>query len=77
MASGFEEGKTKGLAITGKAGDAVLAAADGRVVYAGSGLRGYGNMVIIKHNETWLSAYAHNDENVVKASVLVWAIRAL
>jgi lipoprotein NlpD len=46
----FEEGKNKGMAITGKAGDPVLAAADGRVVYAGSGLRGYGNLVIVKHN---------------------------
>ena len=65
VASGFEEGKTKGLAITGKAGDAVLAAADGRVVYAGSGLRGYGNLVIVKHNNTYLTAYAHNQRLLV------------
>jgi lipoprotein NlpD len=44
----------------GKAGDPVLAAADGRVVYAGSGLRGYGNLVILKHSPTYLTAYAHN-----------------
>lgn len=62
----FEEGKAKGLAINGKAGDPVLAAADGRVVYAGSGLRGYGNLVILKHNNTYLTAYAHNQALLVK-----------
>jgi lipoprotein NlpD len=64
--AGFEEGKQKGLAIAGKAGDPVLAAADGRVVYAGSGLRGYGNLVIVKHNATYLTAYAHNQTLLVK-----------
>ena len=64
--AGFEEGKQKGLAIAGKAGDPVLAAADGRVVYAGSGLRGYGNLVIVKHNNTYLTAYAHNQTLLVK-----------
>jgi len=64
--AGFEEGKQKGLAISGKAGDPVLAAADGRVVYAGSGLRGYGNLVIVKHNNTYLTAYAHNQALLVK-----------
>lgn len=62
----FDEVRNKGLAIAGKAGDAVLAAADGRVVYAGSGLRGYGNLVIVKHNNTYLSAYAHNQTLLVK-----------
>ncbi len=62
----FEEGKSKGLAIAGKAGDPVFAAADGRVVYAGSGLRGYGNLVILKHNATYLTAYAHNQALLVK-----------
>ena len=62
----FDEGKSKGLAIGGKAGDPVLAAADGRVVYAGSGLRGYGNLVILKHNNTYLTAYAHNQALLVK-----------
>ena len=56
----FDEAKNKGIDIAGKAGDAVLAAADGRVVYAGSGLRGYGNLIILKHNNTYLTAYAHN-----------------
>lgn len=62
----FDDSRSKGLAIGGKAGDAVLAAADGRVVYAGSGLRGYGNLVIVKHNGTFLSAYAHNQTLLVK-----------
>ncbi|WP_310385236.1 peptidoglycan DD-metalloendopeptidase family protein [Roseateles sp.] len=63
---GFDDQRNKGLAFFGKAGDAVLAAADGRVVYAGSGLRGYGNLVIIKHNSTYLTAYAHNQTLLVK-----------
>lgn len=62
----FEEGRSKGLSILGKAGDPVYAAADGRVVYAGSGLRGYGNLVIVKHNGTYLTAYAHNQTLLVK-----------
>lgn len=62
----FDDVKSKGLAIAGKAGDPVLAAADGRVVYAGSSLRGYGNLVIIKHNATYLTAYAHNQKLLVK-----------
>lgn len=64
--AGFEEPKNKGIDLGGKAGDPVLAAADGRVVYAGSGLRGYGNLVIIKHNNTFLTAYAHNQTLLVK-----------
>jgi len=51
---------SKGIDIAGKEGDAVLAAADGEVVYAGSGLLRYGNLLIIKHNDRYLSAYAHN-----------------
>jgi len=62
----FDEARSKGLGIAGKAGDPVLAAADGRVVYAGSGLRGYGNLVILKHNNTYLTAYAHNQALLVK-----------
>ena len=57
---------SKGMDISGKKGAPVVAAASGRVVYAGSGLRGYGKLVIIKHNEAWLSAYAHNDNILVK-----------
>ncbi len=66
LLTSFEEGKAKGLTIGGKAGDPVLAAAEGRVVYAGSGLRGYGNLVILKHNNTYLTAYAHNQVLIVK-----------
>jgi lipoprotein NlpD len=62
----FDEIKNKGIDIVGKAGDPVLAAADGKVVYAGSGLRGYGNLIILKHNNTYLSAYAHNQTLLVK-----------
>jgi lipoprotein NlpD len=47
-------------------GEPVLASADGKVVYAGSGLRGYGNLVILKHNNTYLTAYAHNQTLLVK-----------
>jgi lipoprotein NlpD len=64
--AGFDEQRNKGLDIGGKAGDPVLAAADGRVVYAGAGLRGYGNLIILKHNNTYLSAYAHNQVLLVK-----------
>jgi lipoprotein NlpD len=67
----FDDNKSKGLAIAGKAGDPVLAAADGRVVYAGAGLRGYGNLVIVKHNATYLTAYAHNQTLLVKEDQVV------
>jgi lipoprotein NlpD len=66
VGSAFDDERSKGLAITGKSGDPVYAAADGRVVYAGSGLRGYGNLVILKHNNTYLTAYAHNQTLLVK-----------
>ncbi len=67
----FEEGRSKGLTLNGQAGDPVFAAADGRVVYAGSGLRGYGNLVILKHNSTYLTAYAHNQRLLVKEDQVV------
>jgi lipoprotein NlpD len=66
VASGFEETRSKGLVFVGKAGDPVMAAADGKVVYAGNGLRGFGNLVIVKHNNTYLTAYAHNQTLLVK-----------
>ncbi|GAA4418034.1 peptidoglycan DD-metalloendopeptidase family protein [Acidovorax lacteus] len=66
LVGSFDEARNKGLDIAGKAGDPVLAAADGRVVYAGAGLRGYGNLVILKHNNTYLTAYAHNQTLLVK-----------
>ncbi|AVS87898.1 peptidase, partial [Paracidovorax avenae] len=66
LVAGFDEARNKGYDIAGKVGDPVLAAADGRVVYAGAGLRGYGNLVILKHNNTYLTAYAHNQTLLVK-----------
>ena len=66
VVASFDEQKNKGVGIAGKAGDPVLAAAEGRVVYAGSGLRGYGNLIILKHNNTFLTAYAHNQSLLVK-----------
>lgn len=62
----FDEGKSKGIDIAGKPGQQVLAAGAGKVMYAGSGIRGYGNLVIVKHSNTLLSAYAHNRAIVVK-----------
>lgn len=64
--AGFDEQKNKGIDIGGRAGDPVFASADGRVVYAGAGLRGYGNLIILKHNNTYLTAYAHNQSLLVK-----------
>ncbi|MES2941395.1 MAG: peptidoglycan DD-metalloendopeptidase family protein [Pseudomonadota bacterium] len=63
---GFDETKNKGIDISGKAGDSVIASGDGHVVYAGAGLRGYGNLLIIKHNNTFMTAYAHNQTLLVK-----------
>lgn len=60
------EGGNKGIDIAGSKGQAIVATADGRVVYAGNALRGYGNLIIIKHNDDYLSAYAHNDTMLVK-----------
>jgi lipoprotein NlpD len=61
-----ENPNLKGIDIAGKAGQPVVASAAGKVVYAGSGIRGYGKLVIVKHNATWLSAYAHNRDILVK-----------
>ena len=66
LIAGFDEVKNKGFDIDGKAGDPIIAAGDGRVVYAGAGLRGYGNLIILKHNNTFLTAYAHNQTLLVK-----------
>jgi lipoprotein NlpD len=62
----FDEAKNKGVSVSGRVGDPVVAAADGRVVYAGAGLRGYGNLIILKHNDTFLTAYAHNQALLVR-----------
>ncbi|SPZ21773.1 Murein hydrolase activator NlpD precursor [Providencia rettgeri] len=68
MIEGFSDaqGGNKGVDIAGSRGQAVLAAAPGKVVYAGNALRGYGNLIIIKHNDDYLSAYAHNDTLLVR-----------
>ena len=66
LVAGFDEAKNKGLDISGNTGDAIVASADGRVVYSGAGLRGYGNLIILKHNNTFLTAYAHNRTLLVK-----------
>src|SRR3990167_759286 len=66
LLAGFDEVRNKGYDIGGKAGDPVLAAAEGRVVYAGAGVRSYGNLIILKHNNTFLTAYAHNQALLVK-----------
>ncbi|SFV07019.1 lipoprotein NlpD [Pseudoduganella namucuonensis] len=62
----FDEGKNKGIDIAGKPGQQVMAAGAGKVMYAGSGIRGYGNLVIVKHSNSLLSAYAHNRAILVK-----------
>ena len=65
--SGYSESASlKGIDIGGAAGIPILSSASGKVVYAGSGLRGYGKLVIVKHNKTYLSAYAHLDQISVK-----------
>ena len=67
LVAGFSESDNrKGVDIVGQRGQAVVASAAGKVVYSGSGLRGYGKLIIIKHNKTYLSAYAHNDQILVK-----------
>lgn len=69
--AGFNETSSKGVDLSGKPGDPVLAAAGGRVVYAGTGLRGYGKLVIVKHDNSYLSAYAHNQSLLVKEGQVV------
>ena len=71
------EGGSKGLDIVGAPGQTVIAAAPGRVVYSGSGLKGYGELVIIKHDETYLSAYGYNRRRLVEEGDLVTAGQAI
>lgn len=71
LLAGFDDSKNKGLDIGGKAGDTVSAAAEGRVVYAGDSLQGYGKLILVKHNNTFLTAYAHNQTLLVKEGQLV------
>lgn len=62
----FAEGSSKGIVISGTLGEAVFAAAPGKVVYVGSGLRGYGKLVVVRHDADFLSVYAHNSQVLVK-----------
>ena len=73
--SGFshQQQGNKGIDISGREGDRVNAAASGQVVYAGNALRGYGNLIIIKHNDDYLSAYAHNRKLLVAEKQMVTA----
>lgn len=69
LITAFDEGKTKGIDIGGASGDAVVAAADGRVIWAAAGegtMRHYGNLIIVQHNKTYLTAYANNSTLLVK-----------
>lgn len=62
----FQAGETRGIEIAGKAGDPVRAAADGKVMYAGTGLNEYGSLIIVQHNKDFLTAYSHNRRLLVK-----------
>jgi lipoprotein NlpD len=67
VVSQFNDGaKLKGISIAGKLGQPVLASAPGRVIFSGTGIRGFGKLIVIKHNDTFLSVYAHNSELLVK-----------
>lgn len=66
LLAGFDESKNKGLDIAGRMGQDIFSAGAGKVMYAGSGIRGYGNLVIVKHNNSLLSAYAHTKTILVK-----------
>ena len=67
----FQAGETRGIEIGGKPGDPVRAAADGRVMYAGTGLNGYGSLIIVQHNKDFLTAYSHNRKLLVKIGDIV------
>ena len=70
---GFQSGLNKGLNISGNVGDAVLAAGDGDVVYSGSGIQGSGDLIIVRHSDRYLSAYAHNSRMLVNVGSRVRA----
>lgn len=76
--SNFSQQKgQKGIDIAGNIGQAVLSASDGEVVYSGGGLRGYGQLIIIKHNDSYLSAYAHNSKLLVREGEKVKALQKI
>jgi lipoprotein NlpD len=66
-----ESGAFKGIGIAGKKGQPVVASAAGRVIFSGTGIRGFGKLIVIKHNDTYLSVYAHNSELLVKEGQMV------
>jgi lipoprotein NlpD len=68
---GFQPGETRGIEIGGKPGDPVRAAADGKVMYAGTGLNEYGSLIIVQHNKDFLTAYSHNRKLLVKTGDIV------
>jgi lipoprotein NlpD len=67
----FQPGETRGIEIGGKPGDPVRAAADGKVMYAGTGLNSYGSLIIVQHNKDFLTAYSHNRKLLVKTGDIV------
>ena len=67
----FSDSNSKGISIAGVAGEAIFAVSDGKVVYSGNGLRGYGNLIIIKHPDEFITAYAHNKSIFVKEGEIV------
>lgn len=71
IVEGFQPGATRGIEISGKPGDPVRAAADGRVMYAGTGLNEYGSLIIVQHNKDFLTAYSHNRRLLVKTGDIV------
>jgi lipoprotein NlpD len=62
----FSDASNKGIGIAGKLGQPIYASAPGRVIFSGTGIRGFGKLIVIKHNNTYLSVYAHNSELTVK-----------
>ncbi|MFC6311844.1 murein hydrolase activator EnvC family protein, partial [Paraburkholderia dipogonis] len=71
VVEGFQPGETRGIEIGGKPGDPVRAAADGKVMYAGTGLNSYGSLIIVQHNKDFLTAYSHNRKLLVKTGDIV------
>ena len=71
VVEGFQAGETRGIEIGGKPGDPVRAAADGKVMYAGTGLNEYGSLIIVQHNKDFLTAYSHNRKLLVKTGDIV------
>ncbi|MBN3765025.1 peptidoglycan DD-metalloendopeptidase family protein [Burkholderia sp. Ac-20365] len=71
VVEGFQPGETRGIEIAGKPGDPIRAAADGKVMYAGTGLNEYGSLIIVQHNKDFLTAYAHNRKLLVKMGDIV------